>query len=255
MIVFVVIFGLLVGSFLNVCIFRIPLGRSIVLPSSFCPFCRSKIMFFDNIPVLSYIILFGRCRRCGKRISLIYPFVEILTALTAAFLFKKYGLTMQSSLYFVFICALIVVSFIDLKHFIIPDSISLSGIVVGLAFSFFESVPVSPLESFLGILLGGGILLLIGVMYEKFTGREGIGGGDIKLLAMMGAFLGYQSIFLILLLSSVCGAVIGLLILFIVPGRNKESMIPFGPFLSLGALVAVVYGKELIEMYLKMLYV
>jgi len=246
--------GAIIGSFLNVCIFRLPSGSSLISPGSSCPYCSAKIRFFDNIPVISYIILFGKCRRCARRISIVYPVVEIMMSFFAYTLYLKYGITVKTLLLFVLISALVVVSFIDLKHYIIPDSISIPGVIVGFLTSFIQGAAVHPLESISGLLLGGFSLLFIGLIYEKLTGREGIGGGDIKLLAMIGAFLGYKNVLLILFLSSVVGAVIGVLLMIFVRDRSRHSLIPFGPFLSFAAVVAVYYGEEIISSYLQLFY-
>jgi leader peptidase (prepilin peptidase) / N-methyltransferase len=255
MIIYTILFGTIIGSFLNVCIFRVPEGRSIIMPGSFCPHCSSKIRFYDNIPIISYILLLGRCRRCGRSISPIYPIVEILTALFASILYLKYGLSFTSILLFFLICALIVISFIDFNHYIIPDSISISGIIVGFITSFIPGSLTTPVESISGILLGGGLLLLIGSIYEKLTSREGIGGGDVKLLAMLGAFLGYKSIFLIILISSVLGSVAGIIFLLLSKNKSRYSAIPFGPFLAVAALVVIFLGEVIINFYQSMFYV
>jgi len=251
------IFGAIVGSFLNVCILRIPKGKSVIHPPSHCPHCKAPIAFYDNIPLLSYLILRGRCRACRERISPRYFAVELLTASLTVALFYKFGLgpTFLSS--FIFVTALIVISFIDLDIMIIPDVISLPGIVLGLLFSImgryafedpFEIIP-PPLSSLIGLLAGGGFLLAVGWIYEVFTKVEGMGGGDIKLFAMIGAFLGWQSLLATLLFASLGGAVIGLTVM-LVKGVGRRYPIPFGPFLCLGALLHLFFGKELAAFYL-----
>ena len=193
------LFGAVVGSFLNVCIVRIPRGDSIVNPPSHCPDCKTAIRFYDNIPLVSYVALLGRCRSCGERISSRYFFVELLMGSLAVALHYQFGLSLAFLVSFIFVAALIVISFIDLDVRIVPDVISLPGIVAGLVFSVvaryvindpFELIP-SPLSALIGILVGGGFLLALAWAYEAFTGVEGMGGGDIKLLAMIGAFLGW----------------------------------------------------------------
>jgi len=242
------LFGAIVGSFLNVCIARIPLKESIVSPPSHCPRCNYQIRFYGNIPILSYIFLLGRCRKCREKISIRYPMVELIVALLSLALFWRYGLSLSYPVYFVFASALVVITFIDLDHRIIPDVISLPGIVVGFAASFLL-YEVSWLESLLGILVGGGTLLLVAVIYESLTGVEGMGGGDIKLLAMLGAFLGWKAVLFIIMASSLLGTVIGGA-LIIIKGKDGKFAIPFGPFLSLGALIFLFWGNTLIDWYL-----
>ncbi|NTV55988.1 MAG: prepilin peptidase [Deltaproteobacteria bacterium] len=243
-IVFAFLFGLAVGSFLNVCIYRIPLKKSIVHPPSSCPQCGSRIRFYDNIPVLSYIVLLGRCRQCRARISPRYPLVEVIVGLLSVVLFIQYKPSLQYLFLFLFAAALVAVAFIDLDHKIIPDVISLPGILVGLAFSFFPSAGISPLDALIGAAGGAAFLLLVGMAFEKVTGREGMGGGDVKLLAMIGAWMGWKALPFIVLISSFTGAVIGGLSL-VVSRQGMRSRIPFGPFLALGALLFLFFGDEI----------
>jgi leader peptidase (prepilin peptidase)/N-methyltransferase len=250
------IFGAIVGSFLNVCIARIPDGESVVHPPSHCPNCKASIAFYDNIPLLSYLILRGRCRSCGDRISVRYFIVELLMASLAAALYARFGLGLAFLVGFVLVAALIVISFIDLAVMIVPDVISLPGIVLGLIFSLagryviddpYDFIP-SPLSSLIGLLIGGGFLWAVGWVYEAFTKVEGMGGGDVKLLAMIGAFLGWQSIPATLFLASVSGSVIGLTVM-LVKRVGRRYPIPFAPFLCLGSLMYIFFGKELIALY------
>jgi len=243
-IVFAFVFGLALGSFLNVCIYRIPLKKSIVRPPSSCPQCGNGIRFYDNIPVISYIVLKGRCRHCGTPISLRYPLVEIITGLFSAALFIQFGLNPKTVFLFLFTAALIAITFIDLQHKIIPDVISLPGILVGLVFSFFPSAGISPLEALIGIVGGGGFLFLVGTVFEKVTGREGMGGGDVKLLAMIGAWMGWKALPFIVLISALTGSVIGGVSLALTR-QGMRSRIPFGPFLALGALVFLFFGDDI----------
>jgi len=243
--VFAFLFGLAVGSFLNVCIYRIPLKKSIVSPPSSCPQCESRIRFYDNIPVLSYLLLLGRCRQCRARISLRYPLVELIVGLLSAALFLALGPSLPYLFLFLFTAALVAIAFIDLDHKIIPDVISLPGILVGLIFSFFPSAGLSPVDALIGAVGGAAFLLLVGVAFEKVTGREGMGGGDVKLLAMIGAWMGWKALPFILLLSSFTGAVIGGLSLA-VSRQGMRSRIPFGPFLALGALLFLFFGDAIV---------
>jgi leader peptidase (prepilin peptidase)/N-methyltransferase len=252
----VFIFGAIVGSFLNVCIVRIPKSDSIVDPPSHCPVCKSAIRFYDNIPLISYIVLLGRCRSCSAKISPRYFFVELLTACLAVALYYQFGFSLAFLVGFIFVAALIVISFIDLDVRIVPDVISLPGIVAGLLFSVvarygindpFEIIP-SPLSALIGVLVGGGFLLALAWAYQAFTGVEGMGGGDIKLLAMIGAFLGWTSIPFTLFFASLTGSVIGLGFM-IGKGAGRRFALPFAPFLCLGALLYLFFGSELMEFY------
>ncbi len=242
--VFAFLFGLALGSFVNVCIYRIPLKKSIVHPPSNCPQCGARIRFYDNIPVISYIVLLGRCRQCRAPISLRYPLVEMMIGLLSVALFIQFGLSPKTIFLFFFTAALIAVAFIDLQHKIIPDVISLPGILIGLAFSFFPSAGIPPLDALIGVVGGGGFLFLVGAVFEKMTGREGMGGGDVKLLAMIGAWMGWKALPFIILLSSLTGAVIGGVSL-VIARQGVRSRIPFGPFLALGALGFLFFGDEI----------
>lgn len=244
---FVFTFGAIIGSFLNVCIARLPDGRSVVTPPSHCPKCQTYLSWYENIPILSYLVLGGRCRTCKIRISPIYPAVEVLTGALAVALFLRLGPTLAFAGYFAFAAALVVITFIDLDHQIIPDVISLPGIVVGLAFSLVSPL-VTPIDAILGVLAGGGVLLSVAWLYKTFRGQDGMGGGDIKLLAMIGAFLGWQSIFVTLFVGSVIGSIIGVVVM-LYEGADSKLAIPFGPFLAGGALVYLFWGERIIAFY------
>lgn len=226
-------FGACVGSFLNVCIHRIPEGKSILSPPSSCPICNTPIRFYDNIPILSYLILFGKCRNCKARISIQYPIVEAVTGFFAILVLNYFGFSIDSLIYFAFIASLIVITFIDLRLQIIPDIISLPGIVIGFVSSFFLQ-DITVLNSLAGILIGGGTLFLVAYGYEKLTGIEGMGMGDIKLIAMIGAFLGWRAVLLSIFIGSFAGAIIGT-IAMLIQKKDTKYAIPFGPFLALGA--------------------
>ena len=246
--IFAFLFGTVVGSFLNVCISRMPKEESVVTPPSHCPLCNYLIRWYDNIPIISYLLLRGKCRGCGARISLLYPVVELLNGLLTLALFLRFGLSLTFLALFLFCSALVVITFIDLEHQIIPDEISLPGIVIGFVFSFF--LPGHTwLNSLLGILMGGGSLLLVAYGYQWLTGKEGMGGGDIKLLAMMGALMGWKSVLFIVFASSLIGSVVGITMILV---QNKDSKlaIPFGPYLSFGAMLYIFYGPQLIQWYL-----
>lgn len=250
------IFGAIVGSFLNVCILRLPKEESIVSPPSHCPLCKTPIPFYDNIPLLSYICLWGRCRFCGESISPRYIIVEFLMAVFSVLLLSRLGLGLAFFVNFILVAALIVITFIDLDVRIVPDIISLPGIGLGLLSSIVHyqwptdrllNLP-SPVSSLLGILIGGGTLLLVAWAYQFFTGVEGMGGGDIKLLAMIGAFLGWPSIPVTLFVASLTGSVVGL-IFMLTKGVDSKYALPFAPFLCLGALFHLFFGNMLIAIY------
>ena len=244
------VLGAVIGSFLNVCIFRVPAGESIVSPPSRCPACGTPLRYCDNVPIVSYLLLRGRCRACGSAISARYPAVEALTGLLFALLLYRFGPLPAVVVYASFVAALIVISFIDLDHQIIPDAISLPGIVVGLLLSALGYGP--PLiDSAVGVLVGGGLLWAVAIGYHAATGREGMGGGDIKLLAMIGAFLGWQNTLVTLVLGSLGGALIGIG-LILVRGDDSRVPIPFGPFLAIGALCALFFGDPLLHWYLNL---
>lgn len=242
------IFGLVIGSFLNVCIHRLPSSQSIVHPRSRCPQCGHLIRVYDNIPVLSYLILRGRCRDCGARISLRYPVVELLSGAFAAMAVARFGLGWQALLMYALIAAFLVITFIDLDHRIIPDVITLPGIPIGLAASFGPGM-ISPLESLVGILAGGGSLFLVAWGYQLVTKREGMGGGDIKLLAMIGAFIGWKGVLLTIFIASLTGTLAGMALIFRRRGDMKLA-VPFGPFLAVGAIAYLFMGPELMSWYL-----
>ncbi|MCF8024560.1 MAG: A24 family peptidase [Desulfobacteraceae bacterium] len=240
--------GLCIGSFLNVCISRIPRGVSIISPGSRCPACGHPIRFYDNIPVISFLLLGARCRNCKSLISIRYPAVELLTGAMACFVVLKYGPGIPALIYFLFIASLMVMAFIDLDCRIIPDRISLTGIVAGLAVSPFLP-EITFTESLIGAAAGGGSLFAVAMGYYLITRKEGMGGGDIKLLAMIGAFTGWQGIIFTIFVASAVGTVVGL-VLMASAGKNMKFAVPFGPFLSLAAVVYLFFGQSLIHWYL-----
>ncbi len=241
-----VVAGLCVGSFLNVCIHRLPRGGSLVRPRSRCPGCEHELAWYENIPVLSYLLLLGRCRRCRARISIRYPIVELLTAVLFAWHYWMFGWTALLAVRLLFACALVVLFAIDLEHQILPDVITLPGVAAGLVFSL--AFPPGVLDAVLGVLIGGGALWLIGEAYYRYSGQEGMGGGDIKMLAMVGAFLGWKLTLITLVLSSMLGSLFGIAVILSRRGNLKQAL-PYGTFLAIGALVASLYGDRIVEWY------
>jgi leader peptidase (prepilin peptidase)/N-methyltransferase len=245
--IFAFVLGAVVGSFLNVCICRLPKEESIVSPPSRCPKCGWRLPFYDNVPILSYLLLGGKCRSCREPISPQYPLVELANGLLTLFLFMRYGPTPPFIIMFLFSSALVVITVIDLEHQIIPDVISLPGIVIGFGASYF--LPwLTWKDSLMGIVLGGGSLLLVATVYEAITKKEGMGGGDIKLLAMMGAFLGWRSVPFIIFAGSLAGSIIGISVM---TARKQDARlsIPFGPFLAFGAVLYIFFGRQIIHWY------
>lgn len=246
------VLGLCLGSFANVVILRLPEGKSVALPRSACPDCQTPIKWYDNIPVLSYVILKGKCRSCKKTISIQYPIVELTMAALFLFVAMSVGFKWTLLEYLIFVFGLVVVSFIDLKHYIIPDVFSLSGIVIGLL-----GAAINPEREFLsslwGVLMGGGFLWLIAYLYLVIRKQDGMGGGDIKLLAWIGAVLGWPAIPFVILSSSILGSLVGAIVMF----RTKDGLqtvLPFGPFLALGSVLYLLGGHKLAFAYLTLFF-
>ena len=245
---FALIFGAAVGSFLNVVILRLPRQDvSIAFPPSHCPLCQHPLSWWENIPLLSYLMLRGRCRNCRATISWMYPLVEAAMAVFSALLFLHYGPSVEYGRLSVFFAALLVIIFIDIHHQIIPDRISLPGIVLGFATSFF-SAQITWQQSGLGLLLGGGVLYLVAWTYFTLAKRDGMGGGDIKLLAMIGAFLGWQSLLYVVFSSSLSGSIVGI-IAMVRQGKGGKTRIPFGPFLAFGAMTWVLFQEQILTLW------
>ncbi|MBI4826216.1 MAG: prepilin peptidase [Nitrospirae bacterium] len=251
------IYGLLVGSFLNVCIYRIPMGLSIVRPGSLCPSCGNPVKFYDNIPVLGYIFLGGKCRACKAGISSRYPLVEFLNAVLYIILVSRFGTGSVPALivYCALLSALVVITFIDIDYQIIPDVISLSGIPLGLLFGatllpdpFLRTELLGFKTSFIGFLAGGAGFYMIAVLGKLAFRKDAMGGGDIKLMGMIGGFLGWKGVILTTFLGSLFGAVIGIA-LIVWKGREWGAQIPFGPYLALGAVASLFWGQEILAWY------
>jgi leader peptidase (prepilin peptidase)/N-methyltransferase len=281
---FVFILGSVIGSFLNVCIYRMPRNISIKKPlRSFCPECKKSIPWYDNIPILSYILLKRRCRFCGKKISYRYLVIELLTAIMFLILFNYYDLSWVFFVYTIFVCGLIIAIFTDIDFRIIPDEISIGGVIVGFIlsaiFPFMHNVAsfkLSIYQSFLGIIIGGGTLYFFALLgdflffkvgdylsqrlfkrqiylkeqFEKGEEPSTMGGGDIKLLAMIGAFLGWQEAILSLFLACILGGIAGIIIKI----KTKKSLIAFGPFIAIGAVISLFFGKEIMKFFYSTFY-
>jgi len=272
--ILVVLFGLIIGSFLNVCIVRIPVGKSIVMPASACPTCGAAVRPYDNIPVVSYVVLGGECRSCKTRISPIYPVVELLTGFLFWACYHAFGLTFEGAKWAAFSAILIVLVFTDLRDRILPDVVNFTGLGIGLALSFFSAPtdgtamwvakrlfdypPPAPVISFVdaafGAILGGGVLWLVGILYFRMRGREGMGLGDVKMMLMVGAFLGAKRTLLTILTGSVLGSVLG--IVFILAKRKeKDYELPFGTFLGMAAVLVMFFGGPVVDWYQSLLMV
>lgn len=240
---FIIFFGLVFGSFMNVLIYRLPRGLSIVLPVSHCPICKSKIKFYDNIPIISFLLLKGRCRNCKNKIPIQYPLVELTFTIILLLIFIKFGLNKEFIYFSIFSFFLVTASFCDIftlldKNFetgIIPDSINYTGIVTGFTLSIV--LYNNYINSLIGILVGFFFLYILNLIYKIFKKIDGIGGGDMKLLALVGAFLGYKLLLPVLLISSIINIIISLIIIIIV--RNKNFPVPFGPSIALGGLITI----------------
>jgi leader peptidase (prepilin peptidase) / N-methyltransferase len=243
-------FGAVIGSFLNVCIYRLPRGRSVVWPASACCTCGRELAWFENVPIVSWAALWGRCRTCRASISWRYPIVEALTALMfgLAWWYLGPGLLLVSRL--LLGCALIVLFAIDLEHHLLPNAITLPGIVAGFAFSLFTEP--GWMASLIGIVAGGGVLLGVAEAYYRLRHEEGLGMGDVKMLAMVGAFIGWKLMLVTLMMASLSGSVVG--VLLIVTGRGGlKYALPFGTFLAVGAAAAATLGPGLLAWYLGLL--
>jgi leader peptidase (prepilin peptidase) / N-methyltransferase len=265
---FVFLFGLIIGSFLNVCISRLPTGKSVVRPRSRCPLCGKQIKPYDNIPVLSYFFLAGKCRNCKARISPVYPAVELLTGLLFFACYLAFGNSLLTVKWAAFSAILVVLIFTDWRERILPDVVNFTGLGIALALSFFvrpddgtaawlanrmfDFPPPAPVISFadalIGAAVGGGVLWLVGEAYFRLRGRAGMGFGDVKMMLMAGAFLGLRRTVLTILAGSLLGAILGAV--FIVASRKKSTYeLPFGTFLGAAALLVVFFGTPVVTWY------
>jgi len=239
------LFGLVVGSFANVCVHRIPLGESVVHPRSRCPSCGTMIAWYDNLPLLSWLLLRGRCRHCGSSISVRYPLLELLMGLSWAALAWHFGPTLMLAEAIVLITLLWILTLIDLETFLLPNVLTLPGIAVGLLFSWLQG---DAIDALIGAAAGYGSFWLIARLFLMATKREGMGYGDFKLLAMLGAFMGWQALPFIVLISSLAGALIGSLFLLL-SRRGFRTEIPYGPYLAAAGMIWFLWGKPLLGWY------
>jgi len=245
--VMLLLFGAVIGSFLNVCIYRLPREESVAWPASHCPACRQRVAVYDNIPILSYLMLRGRCRSCHVPISIQYPLVEAANALGYLLLFWMFGFTAEAWVYAGLLSALIVIAGTDLSHTMIPDAVTLPGIVVGVVCAA-VILPIGVTDSLLGVVVGGGILWFLAWISPYVFGKEGMGGGDIKLMAMVGAFLGWKPVLLAIMIGSFLGSFIGVGLMAAGIIR-RDHYIPFGPFLAVGSLLSLLFHQPLLDWY------
>jgi leader peptidase (prepilin peptidase)/N-methyltransferase len=240
--------GVSIGSFLNVVIYRLPRHQPIMFTRSRCPNCRNQLKWYHNIPLFSFVALLGRCAYCRAPISARYPAVEFLNAGLWAFFYWQFGLTVELAVFSFLGSALLTVFFIDLDFQIIPDRITLPGIALGLAVSLLPG-GLSILDSLIGLLAGGGSLYLIALLGDWLFKKESMGGGDIKMMAMLGAFLGWQKVLFIFVAGAAIGLVVSLVLMLVSSRLRKERVVPFGPFLASAAIIAITWGDYLIDLY------
>ncbi len=249
-IIIIVCFGLAWGSFLNVVIYRLPLRMSLFKPSSSCPHCNQKIKFYDNIPVLSFLLLRGKCRHCKGRISLRYPLVELLTAVCFLLLFSQYSLSFFFFASCLFACALIALGFIDFYHQILPDEITLPGLLLALIYSLFRT-DLNLRQALIGAVAGAGFLLFIYAAYYLLRKQEGLGLGDVTMMLLIGAYLGWRQAFFTLILASFVGALVGIFFI-LYKKKDFQYSLPFGTFLAPAAFAALLWGERIIDAYLSL---
>ena len=273
-IAFVFLMGLIIGSFLNVCILRIPAGLSVVRPSSRCPKCHAEIKAYDNIPVLSWLILGGKCRRCKTKISPMYPSIEFLTGVLFVVCYLLFGESLATAKWCVLSALLVVLTATDIRERILPDVVNLTGFIMALLFSLFmaptdgaslwlsnlmfEFPPPRPVlsivDALMGAAVGAGLLWIVGEGYFKLRGKEGMGLGDVKMMGMVGAFLGVKRTLLTVLFGSLLGSVIGIVIV-LATRKGRDYELPFGAFLGAGALLVIYFGTPLLNWYQSLLYI
>jgi leader peptidase (prepilin peptidase)/N-methyltransferase len=247
LVILAAVIGAVIGSFLNVCIYRLPRGTSVVWPASSCESCGRELSWYDNLPVVSWVALRAKCRTCKAPLSVRHPIIEALTAIMFGAAAWYYGPTLLLASRLVFGCALIVLFAIDLEHHLLPNVVTLPGIVVGLVFS--AVTEPGWLASLIGIVIGGGVLWLIAEVYYRVRHEEGLGMGDVKMLAMIGAFIGWQLTIVTLMMASFAGSIVGVALIAARKGDMKYAL-PFGTFLAMGAALAATVGPGLLTWYL-----
>ena len=246
---FAALFGAIIGSFLNVCIHRLPRNTSIVWPASACPSCGRSLSWFENVPIVSYVFLGGRCRTCRAPITARYPIVEGLTAALFALAWWYYGPGPLLASRLIFVCALVVLFAIDLEHHLLPNIITLPGIAIGFLLSFIT--PPGWQSSLIGIVIGGGVLYLIAEGYYLVRHEEGLGMGDVKMLGMVGAFIGWKLTLLSLMIASFAGTIVGIALIVTRRGTMKYAL-PFGTFLAIGAAASATVGQTILDWYFRL---
>jgi len=249
-IIFIIAFGLVWGSFLNVVIYRLPRGKSIIKPPSSCPHCQKRIKFYDNIPLLSYILLKGKCRYCQQKISFTYPLVEFLTPSCFVLLYVHYSLIFYFFASCLFTSALIALCFIDFYHQILPDEITLPGLTLALIYSLFRP-DLSLNQALVGAVVGSGFLLFIYGAYYLLRRKEGLGMGDVTMMLMVGAYLGWLQAFFTLILASLAGALVGVFFILF-KKKNLQYSLPFGTFLAPAAFFSLLWGEKILRAYLSL---
>jgi len=248
------VFGAVVGSFLNVCVHRLPREESIVEPPSHCPHCNQRIYWYDNVPLVSYVALQGRCRHCRKRISPRYFVMELLTAMLFLLVWVSFD-EWLIPIYWVIVAGLLVATFIDFEHYIIPNGLTIGGTALGLVLSILypplqraDTVAAAGLQSLLGVIVGGLLLLVIALVGEKIFKKEAMGMGDVKLMAAIGAFMGWQATLFTLFVSSILGGIVGLA-LVLIRRKGWQSRLPYGPYIAFAAMIWLFCGPAIVKWY------
>ncbi len=249
-IIFIVLFSLVWGSFLNVVIHRLPLGMSLLRPPSSCPRCKQKIKFYDNIPIISFFLLKGKCRQCKEKIPFFYPLVELLCPVCFLLLHSQYSLSLFFFVSCLFASAMIVLGVIDFYHQILPDEITLSGLVLALVYSLFRQ-DVNLTQALVGAVAGAGFLLFIYGAYYLLRKKEGLGMGDVTMMLFIGAYLGWRQAFLTMIFASFAGALVGIFIILF-KKKDFQYSLPFGTFLAPAAFVVLLWGEKIIRSYLNL---